>query len=52
MQKGGIVVANLLEEFLDKRPVDREMVEAHKKQLLDQVRAYPLQRLPEASDLT
>ncbi|WP_284991708.1 hypothetical protein [Arthrobacter sp. efr-133-TYG-120] len=46
------MVANSLEEFLDKRPVDREMVEAHKNQLLDQVRAYRLQRLPEASDLT
>ncbi|MFF2300288.1 helix-turn-helix domain-containing protein [Arthrobacter sp. NPDC058127] len=45
-------MAKTIEEMLAKRPVDREAVEAHKKQLLDEVRAYRLRELREASDLT
>ncbi|MCA4135300.1 helix-turn-helix domain-containing protein [Arthrobacter sp. M4] len=41
-----------IEEMLAKRPVDRAAVDAHKKRLLDEVRAYRLRELREASDLT
>ncbi|MBB6402716.1 helix-turn-helix domain-containing protein [Arthrobacter sp. AZCC_0090] len=41
-----------LEEMLAKRPVDRAAVEANKKRMLDEVRAYRLRELREASDLT
>ena len=41
-----------IEEMLAKRPVDRVAVEAHKKLLLDEVRAYRLRELREASELT
>lgn len=41
-----------LEEMLGKRPVDRTAVEAHKKRMLDEVRAYRLRELREASQLT
>lgn len=41
-----------IEEMLAKRPVDRAAVEASKKRMLDEVRAYRLRELREASDLT
>ncbi|MCA4135642.1 helix-turn-helix domain-containing protein [Arthrobacter sp. M4] len=41
-----------IEEMVAKRPVDRAVVDAHKKRLLDEVRAYRLRELREASDLT
>ncbi|UYY83069.1 helix-turn-helix domain-containing protein [Arthrobacter sp. YA7-1] len=45
-------MAKTIEEMLAKRPVDRVAVDALKKQLLDEVRAYRLRELREASDLT
>ncbi|MDQ0239497.1 helix-turn-helix domain-containing protein [Arthrobacter bambusae] len=45
-------MAKSLEELLTKRPVDIVAVGAHKKHLLDEVRAYRLRELREASDLT
>lgn len=45
-------MATSMEEMLAKRPVDREVVEVHKKRLLDEVRAYRLRELREASELT
>lgn len=41
-----------LEELLLLRPVDRVAVEAHKRRMLDEVRAYRLRDLRQASDLT
>jgi transcriptional regulator with XRE-family HTH domain len=41
-----------MEELLAKRPVDRAAVDAHKKRMLDEVRAYRLRELREASELT
>lgn len=41
-----------IEEMLAKRPVDRPAVNAHKKRMLDEVRAYRLRELREASELT
>jgi len=45
-------VAKSMEELLAKRPVDRAAVDAHKKRMLDEVRAYRLRELREASELT
>jgi predicted XRE-type DNA-binding protein len=45
-------MAKNLEDILAKRPVDRAAVDAHKKRLLDEVRAYRLRELREALDLT
>jgi transcriptional regulator with XRE-family HTH domain len=45
-------VAKTLEDLLQQRPVDREAVEAHKRRLLEEVRAYRLRELREASSLT
>jgi len=45
-------VAKSMEELLAKRPVDRAAVNAHKKRMLDEVRAYRLRELREASELT
>lgn len=45
-------MARTIEEMLAKRPVDRAAVEAHKKRMLEEVRAYRLRELREASDLT
>jgi predicted transcriptional regulator len=45
------VVKNI-EEMLAERSVDRVAVNAHKKRMLDEVRAYRLRELREASDLT
>ena len=41
-----------LEEQLAKRPVDLARVDAHKKRMLEEIRAYRLRELREASDLT
>lgn len=41
-----------LEEMLAKRSVDRHAVEAHKKRMLDEIRAFRLRELREASNLT
>ncbi len=41
-----------LEHMLAKRPVNREVVEAHKKRMLVEVRAFRLRELREASDIT
>jgi len=45
-------VAKTLDDLLRERPVDREAVEAHKKRMVDEVRAYRLRELREASSLT
>jgi predicted transcriptional regulator len=45
-------MAKTVEEILAKRPVDRVAVEGHKKYLFDEVRAFWLRELREASDLT
>ena len=45
-------MAKTIGEMLAKRPVDRVAVDAHKKHLFDEVRAYRLRELREASDLT
>lgn len=45
-------MARTIEEILAKRPVGRVAVDAHKKRMLDEVRAYRLRELREASDLT
>jgi predicted transcriptional regulator len=45
-------VAKSMEELLAKRPVDRAAVNAHKKRMVDEVRAYRLRELREASELT
>jgi len=41
-----------LKEFLADNPVDRDRVEAHKKRMLAEVRAYRLRELREAAGLT
>ncbi|MHB1166840.1 MAG: helix-turn-helix domain-containing protein [Candidatus Nanopelagicales bacterium] len=45
-------MAKTLEDLLLERPVNREAVDAHKKRMLDEVRAYRLRELREASNLT
>lgn len=45
-------MAMKLSGFLAEHPVDRERVEGHKKQMLDEVRAYRLRELREAAGLT
>jgi predicted transcriptional regulator len=45
-------VAKSIEELLAERPVDRIAVDAHKKRMVDEVRAYRLRELREASELT
>jgi DNA-binding XRE family transcriptional regulator len=46
------VTAPDLESLLATRPVNRERVDAHKRRMLDEVRAYRLRELREASSLT
>lgn len=46
------MMARTLEDLLAKRPVDRDAVEAHKKRMLEEVRAFRLRELREASALT
>ncbi len=41
-----------LEHLLERRPVNREVVETHKKRMLEEVRAYRLRELREASNIT
>lgn len=41
-----------LEDLLRERPVDRAQVDAHKRRMLDELRAYRLRELREASELT
>lgn len=45
-------MAKTLEDLLRERPVDRARVDALKKRMLDEVRAYRLRELREASQLT
>jgi predicted transcriptional regulator len=45
-------MAKSVETVLAKRPVDRVAVDDHKKRMLDEVRAYRLRELREASHLT
>jgi transcriptional regulator with XRE-family HTH domain len=45
-------MAKSLDELVRDRPVDRAQVDAHKRRLLEEVRAYRLRELREASDLT
>lgn len=46
------VMAMSLNDFLAEHPVDLERVEAHKKRMLAEVRAYRLRELREAAGLT
>lgn len=41
-----------IEDMTSRRPVDRQAVDAHKKSMLDEVRAYRLRELREMSQLT
>lgn len=41
-----------IEDMIARRPVDRNAVDAHKKTMLDEVRACRLRELREMSDLT
>ncbi len=45
-------MARTLEELLHARPVDRDRVEAHKKRMLEEVRAHRLRELRESAELT
>lgn len=45
-------MAKSIEDLLSTRPVDRAEVDAHKKRMLDEIRAYRLRELREASELT
>lgn len=45
-------MAKSIESVLARRPVDRAVVNGHKKRMLDEVRAYRLRELREALDLT
>lgn len=41
-----------LDEYLSERSLDRDTVDAHKKRMLNEVRAYRLRELREALELT
>jgi transcriptional regulator with XRE-family HTH domain len=45
-------MANDLDDMLTKRPADRSHVDAHKKRMREQVRAYRLRELRERSAIT
>lgn len=45
-------MAKSVEELLATRPADRPAVNAHKKRMVDEVRAYRLREVREASELT
>lgn len=45
-------MAKNLAELLEERPVDRAVVEEHKKRMLEEIRAYKLRELREASEQT
>lgn len=46
------MMTKTLKDILIERPVDRTAVDAHKKRMLEEVRAYRLRELREASELT
>ncbi len=45
-------MANTLSDLLCERPVNRQAVDAHKKRMIEEVRAYRLRELREALSLT
>ncbi len=45
-------MANTLSDLLRERPVNRAAVDAHKKRMIEEVRAYRLRELREALSLT
>ncbi len=45
-------MGNTLSDLLRERPVNREAVDAHKKRMIEEVRAYRLRELREALSLT
>ncbi len=45
-------MANTLSDLLRERPVNRQAVDAHKKRMIEEVRAYRLRELREALSLT
>jgi predicted transcriptional regulator len=45
-------VAKSIESIVAKRPVNRRLVDDHKKRMLDEARAYGLRELREGLDLT
>lgn len=45
-------MAKTLDEMIKKRPVDRQAVDAHKRRMLNEVRAYKLRELREEAELT
>ena len=45
-------MAKTLDELVIERPVDRAQVDEHKRRMLEEVRAYRLRELREASELT
>lgn len=45
-------MAKNLEELLRTRPVDRAVVDAHKRRLMEEVRAFKLREMREAAELT
>ncbi|EQD59315.1 transcriptional regulator, XRE family, partial [mine drainage metagenome] len=51
-QKRRNLMTKNLEHMLAGRPVNREVVEEHKKRMLTEVRSYRLRELREASDVT
>ena len=48
----GKTMTKTLDELVRERPVDRAQVDAHERRMLDELRAYRLRELREASDLT
>ena len=46
------MMTKTLKDILIERPVDRAAVDAHKKRMLEEVRAFRLRELREASELT
>jgi predicted transcriptional regulator len=45
-------MARGVKKLIERRPVDRRAVNAHKRRMLDDVRAYRLRELREAAELT
>lgn len=45
-------MAITIDDYLAKRPVDRDKLEAHKERMLSEVRAYRLRELREEAGLT
>jgi ribosome-binding protein aMBF1 (putative translation factor) len=46
------MMAKKLSDVLKDRPVDRKIVDAHKKRMVEEVRSYRLRELRKASDLS